>query len=271
MSLTGVFAASASASAGRTVARDARSAVWMAAGWAAVTGRTGWVAAAPEDLALARLIADGSRAPVRCAAPWDIPEESFDAAIPAANPAVDRAAPLDEWSRLDGRPIRPERLAADLIAALPPGAILCVDDASPAGPVIAAGATHRSALVLTDVCRPSRGAAVAWAIGAKAAAPQRTVVALTDDAGFAIAAMDVPAAADAGLPIAVVIANGRRRPAPLELVAAIAGGHGESVWDPAQLSIHLRNAMTVTIPTVINVAVDPARMPSLAQRRHPVA
>lgn len=266
-----VFSTTGPGSAGHAVARDARSAVWMAAGWAAVTGRTGWVEATGEDLALARLIAGGSRAPVRCAAPWEIPDESFQTTMPVTNPAVEGEAPIEDWRRLDGRPIRLQRLAADLIAALPAGAVLCVDDAGLAGPALAAGAAHRSALILADVCRPSRGAAVAWAIGAKAAAPQRTVVALTDEAGFAIGAMDVPAAADAGLPIAVVVANGRREPAPLELVAAIAGGHGESVWDPAHLSIHLRNAMTVTIPTVINVVVDPDRAPSLALRRHPVA
>lgn len=266
MTSSGVFLAGGDAFDGAVAARDARSAAWMAAGWAAVTGRTGWVAAEGDDLALAELVAGGSRAPVRCAPRWEIPAEDFAASIPAWSPPVSSPAPVGEWARIDARPIRLERLAADLIAALPPGAIVCVDAATLARPVHAAAASHPSALVLSDISRSARGAAVAWAVGAKAAAPERTVVALTDAAGFAIAAMDVPAAAAAGLPVAVVVANGERDPAPLELVAAIAGGHGEPVADPARLAIHLRNAMTVTIPTVLNVTVDPAGARSLARR-----
>lgn len=247
-------------------ARDGRSAAWMAAAWASVTGRSGRVAADGDDAALARLVADRSRVPLRVG-PLDnvaSPGDDGDAIWLEGSDA--RRADVAEWSRIDARPIRLERLAADLVGVLPPGAIVCVESPRLEPVALAAAAAHPSALALARLCGASRGAAIAWAVGAKAASPSRTVVALTDATGFAIGGMDVATAARHGFPVAVVVANAEQDLPAFELVAPIAGGHGEQVTDPARLAIHLRNAMSVTIPTVINVAVEAAGDRSLARR-----
>ncbi|HEX9695922.1 MAG TPA: thiamine pyrophosphate-dependent enzyme [Actinomycetota bacterium] len=251
----------------RTIAaRDARSAAWMAAAWASVTGRVGRVAAeAADDAALARLVADRSRVPVRIDAAEMIGAVDDVEAFCIEGSDVARA-PVGEWARIDARPIRLERLAADLIGVLPAGAIICVESPRLEPVALAAAAAHPSVLALSRLCGASRGAAIAWAIGAKAASPQRTVVALTDATGFAIGGMDIATASRHDLPVAVVVANAERDLPAFELVAPMAGGHGEQVTEPSRLAIHLRNAMSVTIPTVINVAVEAAADRSLARR-----
>lgn len=250
---------------GVIAARDGRSAAWMAAAWACVTGRAGRVAAEePDDAALARLVAERSGVPVLIGPRDRMPAEPDDAFWIAGS--GERPAPVEQWARIDSRPIRPERLAADLIGVLPPGAIVCVESPRLEPVALAAAAAHPSVLALSRLCGASRGAAIAWAIGAKAAAPSRPVVALTDATGFAIGGMDIASAARHDLPVAVIVANAERDLPAFELMAPIAGGHGEQVTEPSRLAIHLRNALAVTISSVINVAVDAAPDRSLARR-----
>jgi len=271
MNATTIFSARLDAppSQGVVAARDGRSAAWMAAAWSVVTGRTGHVAVSDaDDKALAHLVAARARVTLSIGSPERTAGEADDAHACLIADARSPAAPVDEWRAIDARPIRLERLAADLTRVLPPGAVVCVEVADLEPVVLAAAAAHPSVLALSRLSGLPRGAAIAWAIGAKAAAPSRTVVALTDAPGFAIGGMDLATAARHDLPVAVVVANAEHDLPAFELVAPIAGGHGEQVTDPSRLAIHLRNAMSVPISSVINVAVE---APRTAPRRHPVA
>ncbi|HEV2686673.1 MAG TPA: thiamine pyrophosphate-dependent enzyme, partial [Actinomycetota bacterium] len=117
-----------------------------------------------------------------------------------------------------------------------------------------------------------------WAIGMKAARPERPVVAICGDGSFGFTAMELETSARHGLPVAAVIGNaggwgivrhlqnaihGRALVsdlpvAPYELLAEFAGGTGDRVETPQQLEIAITNALVSIKPSVINAIIDPA-------------
>jgi acetolactate synthase I/II/III large subunit len=184
----------------------------------------------------------------------------------------------------DERPIHSARLLHELRAALPDDAILVADGGF---------AAHWSGL-LFDVRVPGRtyianrghaaiGYGLSGAIGAKLAAPDRVVVALCGDNGFAMALAELETSRRVQAPvIAVVVDNmtlGYVKALQHSLYAdrfisvdfldvdygAVArqfGCYGARVEDPAQLRPVLREAIASGNTAVIDVMVttDPAKM-----------
>ncbi|SHJ67566.1 acetolactate synthase-1/2/3 large subunit [Palleronia salina] len=121
-----------------------------------------------------------------------------DGAIEAARAALDRAFPEDEdWG--------PAAVIAECRAALPPGTIATVDSGA-----------HRILLSQMWRCEAPRRllqssglctmvCALPLAMGAKIAAPERTVVAFTGDGGLLMGAGELATLAETGLPVIVVV------------------------------------------------------------------
>jgi len=182
------------------------------------------------------------------------------------------------------RPIHNARLLHELRSALPPDAILVADGGF---------AAHWSGL-LYDVQVPGRtyianrghaaiGYGLPGAIGAKLAAPDRVVVALCGDNGFAMALAEVETARRVGAPVIAVIVDNQTLGYVKALqhslyedrfisvdfldvdygaVARAFGCFGARVDDPDQLGPVLREAIASGETAVIDVIVttNPAEM-----------
>ena len=120
---------------------------------------------------------------------------------------------------------------------------------------------------------------VPFAIGAKAAAPDDTVVCVTGDGAFGIGAMEIDTAVRLDLPFICVIGNdqiwgmiersqsslfGEDRlvaaklgDRPYEKMAEALGGYGERVEDPEQIRPALERARDSGKPACLNVMLDP--------------
>ncbi len=135
-------------------------------------------------------------------------------------------------------------------------------------------------------CQPSNasilgslGPGLPFALGAKVAAPDDTVVCITGDGAFGIGAMEMDTAIRLDLPFICVVGNdqcwGMIRRAQLNmfgedrLVAAdlgdrpydkmveALGGYGERVEDPEQIRPALERARDSGRPALVNVMIDP--------------
>ncbi len=195
--------------------------------------------------------------------------------------AVDaRAAEVAKRAQIASQPLHPGRLVAEVAAALPEDAIVTVDagelalwaiDALPARAPSSFNTSSASAM-------GALGMGLPWAIGMKAARPERPVVALCGDGSFGFTAMELETSARHGLPVSVVIGNdggwgivrhlqsaihGRALAsdlpvAPYEVLAELAGGTGDRVETPQQVAIAITNALVSEKPSVINAIIDPA-------------
>jgi acetolactate synthase-1/2/3 large subunit/sulfoacetaldehyde acetyltransferase len=122
------------------------------------------------------------------------------------------------------------------------------------------------------------GFSYAAGLGAKAAAPGRTVVTLMGDGGFAMTMAELTTAVSEKLPTVSVVLdngcwgaekayqrdfyNGRYIGAditslPYDKVAQLAGARGYAVSEPGQLSDMLKEAIASGEPSVLHVKVDP--------------
>jgi acetolactate synthase-1/2/3 large subunit len=195
--------------------------------------------------------------------------------------AVDaRAADVAKRAHIAAAPLHPGRLIAEVAAKLPADAIVTVDagelalwaiDAVPARAPSSFSTSSASAM-------GALGMGLPWAIGMKAARPERPVVAICGDGSFGFTAMELETSARHGLPVAAVIGNdggwgivrhlqnaihGRALAsdlpvAPYELLAEFAGGTGDRVETPQQVEIAITNALVSAKPSVINAIIDPA-------------
>jgi acetolactate synthase-1/2/3 large subunit len=193
--------------------------------------------------------------------------------------AVDaRAAEVAKRAQISAAPLHPGRMLAEVADKLPHDAIVTVDagelalwaiDAIPARAPSSFNTSSASAM-------GALGMGLPWAIGMKAAHPERPVVAVCGDGSFGFTAMELETAARHGLPVAVVIGNDggwgivrhlqqalHGRPlasdlpvAPYELLAEFAGGVGDRVETPKQLEIAITNALVSSKPSVINAILD---------------
>ncbi|MEU6115192.1 5-guanidino-2-oxopentanoate decarboxylase [Streptomyces sp. NPDC047117] len=128
------------------------------------------------------------------------------------------------------------------------------------------------------------GYALPAAIGAKAAAPERQVVALSGDGGLQFSVQELATAVQLRLPLPVVVfdnggygeirdemaARGDRPvavdlpppgvpPVDLSALARAYGGHGARAGTPAELADALHKALRTPGPTVITVPEEPVR------------
>ena len=204
-----------------------------------------------------------------------------DAWVKRLRDAVDaRAADVAKRAQISSAPLHPGRMIAEVASKLPPDAIVTVDAgelalwAIDAIPARAPSSFHTSSASAMGAL----GMGLPWAIGMKAARPDRPVVAVCGDGSFGFTAMEVETSARHGLPVAAVIGNdggwgivrhlqralhGRALAsdlpvAPYELLAEFAGGTGDRVETPKQLEIAVTNALVSAKPSVINAIVDPA-------------
>jgi thiamine pyrophosphate-dependent acetolactate synthase large subunit-like protein len=191
-------------------------------------------------------------------------------------------ATLAERAAFPNEPVHPARLVAELAAALPADAIVCVDAgelalwAVEALPALAPGSQMSS----LGSAMGALGMGVPWAIGAKIAHPGRPVIVLSGDGAFGFGAMELDTAARHDAPVAVIVGNdggwgivrhmqqlvhGRAVASDLPgtaygKLAEMAGGHGERVERAADLEVALHNAVKSTIPVVVDVLTDPDPM-----------
>ena len=204
-----------------------------------------------------------------------------DAWVKRLRDAVDaRAADVAKRAQIASAPLHPGRLIAEVAAKLPTDAIVTVDagelalwaiDGIPARAPSSFNTSSASAM-------GALGMGLPWAIGMKAARPERPVVAICGDGSFGFTAMELETSARHKLPVAAVIGNdggwgivrhlqnvihGRALAsdlpvAPYELLAEFAGGTGDRVETPQQLAIAITNALVSPKPSVINAIIDPA-------------
>ncbi|MHB8512204.1 MAG: thiamine pyrophosphate-binding protein [Actinomycetota bacterium] len=174
----------------------------------------------------------------------------------------------------DGSPVPPGRIVGELINAAGPDSILISDG----------GDIHTWAVTTFPCTKPGSqlgthdslgtiGVGVPYALGAKAAAPERDVVLLIGDGSFGFGAMELETAARNNLPFTAVIANngawGNIRhveglhfqktigtalePVAYEHVALAVGGFGERVDDAANVGPAIQRALKSGKPAVVNV------------------
>ncbi|MGG2199172.1 thiamine pyrophosphate-binding protein [Paenibacillus sp.] len=171
--------------------------------------------------------------------------------------------------------------------ALPSDAIVFGDDGSHTFYALQHFAVEQAGTFVFDDVFGAMGHAIGYAIGAKAAAPDRTVVCLTGDGCIMMHGTEVSTAANHRLPVIFVVLNNGRLDmvdkgmsyntgrsvgaiytAPLDAVmfAQSLGAAGHRCFDADQV----RTAVTVALrhngPTVIEIMVDPLEIPPILTR-----
>ena len=210
---------------------------------------------------------------------------------PATGRRADLARALDDWrarirplAESSARPIRPERVLAEMSRFVDDDTIVCAD----------ASYSSLWAVDRLTLRRPGRRlvsargfGGIGWAlpagIGAKLAAPDKRVLCLTGDGAFGYVFQELETAARYGLGVVVVVLNnstfayqkhaeqlhyGRSFETDLldvdyAALARVLRCEGISVSDPAQLAPALGSAIASGRPTVVNVVIDPDAFPPI--------
>lgn len=187
---------------------------------------------------------------------------------------------LDERMSSASLPMSPYRMMKEVRDALPRDAI-CVTEGNismlAAQPVIPAFEPASRMDAGTNACM---GIGIPYAIGAKAACPDRPVVAVVGDYGFSLTAMEMEVAVRHGINIVVVVANNQGNNGALkqkrffpepgservtmfqpeleyDRIMKTLGGAGATVSDPDALRPAITRAIASGVPSCINVVVDP--------------
>lgn len=216
-----------------------------------------------------------------------MPERSLGAAA-VARAKARKFERFRELAEADARPIRPERLVAELQRALPADAIVVADPGTPC-PYLSAyltiDATGRR--FVTNRAHGALGYALSAAIGAQYARPAAKVVAVMGDGSFGFTVGELETALRCRLPITfVVVANdaygwikagqksgygGRYYSVDFGATdhAAVAAAYGIKSWrveDPRALGAALSAAIAYPAPTLVDVVSQP-----LEEARAPVS
>lgn len=186
----------------------------------------------------------------------------------------------------DAVPIRPERLMVEIVKACPSNTLYVTDT----------GYVGTWAGAFMDLpagknflhCEGSLGWAFPAAIGAKTAAPERTVVAITGDGGFFYHLTELETAVRNGVNLVTVVLNNQAMAFQTHLlrshwtgsrdldklsefgrtnfadVAQGMGAWGVQVTDPNGIAQLVRQAIELDVPAVIDVLIDPAAVAPVA-------
>jgi len=187
---------------------------------------------------------------------------------------------LDPWLRRESSPLAPQQLFRAIRDFLPLDAIVALEGNVSLSSAQKILLVRRPASWLDPGWNGIIGGAIPFALGAKLACPERLVMALCSDTGFAISALELETAVRHDIPIIVVIANndgntGAQRqkmffppgypekfaeflPAlRYERIMELFGGHAEWVIDPDELRPALERGLASGRAACINVSVDP--------------
>ncbi len=183
-------------------------------------------------------------------------------------------------------PIRPEQLASELVKACPENTLYVTDT----------GYAGTWAGVFMDLpagknflhCEGSLGWAFPAAIGAKAAVPERLVVAFTGDSGFFYHLSELETAVRNGINVVTVVLNNQAMAFQTHLLQALwpasrdldklsefkeanfaniargMGAWGIRVTDPKDIGKAMRNAVDADMPAVVDVVIDQAAVAPVA-------
>jgi acetolactate synthase-1/2/3 large subunit/sulfoacetaldehyde acetyltransferase len=189
---------------------------------------------------------------------------------------------LDAAGASDTLPLRPQRVYRELREVLPRRTIVTLD----------AGAAASHAYNLLDFYEPrtfitpgdlgSVGAGFPSALGAKLACPDRPVVCLCGDGGFLMTSQDLETAVRERIPVVTVVMTnncwgsekayqkyffneryvGSDFTNPrFDEYARLFGAQGLRVETAAELRPALEKALAATVPTVLEIPVDPDELP----------
>jgi acetolactate synthase I/II/III large subunit len=210
---------------------------------------------------------------------------------PASGRRAELAQALDDWrarirplAESGARPIRPERVLAEMARFVDDDTIVCADASYSSLWAVDRLAMKKPGRRLIS----ARGfGGIGWAlpagIGAKLAAPDKTVLCLTGDGAFGFVFQELETAARYGIGVVVVVLNnsvfayqkhaeqlsyGRTFETQLldvdyAALARVLRCDGVSVSDPDQLGPVLGAAIASGRPTVINVVIDPEAFPPI--------
>ena len=221
--------------------------------------------------------------------------EALDGAAPGridpsfiASQRAKKFAAFDALARSDETPIRPERLVAELQAALPPDAVVIADPGTPC-PYLSAYLVLEKAgrRFISNRAHGALGYAMPAAVGAHFARPEATCLAVMGDGSFGFAAGELETVVRLGLPITfVVVSNssfgwikagqktgygGRYHAVDFSRSdhARIAEAYGVRSWsvtEPGDLAPALRAALAHGGPSLVDVVCQP-----LEEARAPVS
>ncbi len=188
----------------------------------------------------------------------------------------------------DATPLLPQRVVAELQQALPEDALVLSDSSKWTRWLGRYFQARRNAFVTAHDYEPM-GWAVAGAIGAQYACPDRPIVCVSGDGAFLMSGLELATAAAHNLPIIWIIMNDARLGIIHDLQTGLYGGRyistdlknpdfiqfaasfgisGEVVTEPGQLAAGLSSALTHKLSAVFDVRFDvdvlpPARPRSL--------
>ena len=188
----------------------------------------------------------------------------------------------------DALPLKPQRLMYDLGEALPEDAAVFSDIGDHMAWALHYLRFSRPHSVFHCIGFASMGYGTSACIGAKLAAPERPVIAVVGDAGFAMNGMEVHTACEYGIPVVWLVLNngghgmvyhgeniqfgGRfhyslfENPIDVCKLAASLGAASSRVTRPGELCGRLAEALSQKKPCVIEAMVDPEEIPPIGAR-----
>jgi thiamine pyrophosphate-dependent acetolactate synthase large subunit-like protein len=188
----------------------------------------------------------------------------------------------------DQAPLHHYRLGAELDRVLDPGTIVIGDG----GDVVAAASrvlrVHRPGHWLDPGPFGCLGVGPPYALGVKAAKPDKQVVVIAGDGAFGLNGFEFETLTRLGMPVVFVIGNDaawgeiripqlglygdeaevatRLAPTRYERLTVAFGGHAEHVERPDELAPALARALGAGEPAIVNVMLDPDAMAGHAYR-----
>jgi thiamine pyrophosphate-dependent acetolactate synthase large subunit-like protein len=193
---------------------------------------------------------------------------------------------LAQEALLDTRPLKPQRVYAELRRALPPGTIVTLD--AGAAPAYGYDRLHfaRPRTFLTPLDLGGLGFAFPAALGAKLGRPQAPVLAIHGDGGFLMNAQEIETAVRHGINVVTLVMNnncwgsekayqkhfygGRYIGCDIgnpryDEYARLFGAAGFYVEHPDQIGGALEAAFACGKPAIIEVPIDPDEFPTPVQ------
>ncbi len=192
------------------------------------------------------------------------------------------------YKNLDSMPYKPQRLLMDLTGSLPPDALYFADNGSSMAWAINCMRVTVPYTFYVGLGFASMGFAVAAPIGAKLAAGDKPVIALTGDGSFLMNGMEVATAVNYNIPVIWVVMNNSMlgmvyharklsaipegiestfKPVDFAKLAESLGARGIRITKPGEINRQMMNEIIESrTPTVLDVMIDPNEVPPIHSR-----